>query len=85
MNIDSIFIPISINELMDKMKENKFKGEIDLEGEIINWQIGEKKCIQIIFENQPDEAYIILLSGVQDHVPHNELWEYLVSLNDELE
>lgn len=78
-----MYIPKDTIDLMNKMKESNFKGELSLENGVILWKYNNA-TIEIIFENQPDEAYIILPSGSHDHVPHNELWEYVESLNSEL-
>lgn len=82
MNEENVYTQKGIVELVNKMKENRFKGEITVKGGSVYWQIDANKIFQIIFENQPDEAYVILPNGSHDHVPHDELFEYLNSLND---
>ena len=82
MDEENIYIPKDMTELLNKMKENGFKGEITLKDGIIYWQIDDGKIFQILFENQPEEAYVILPNGSHDHVPNDELWEYLDSLNN---
>lgn len=82
MDEENIYIPKDMTELLNKMKENGFKGELTLKDGIIYWQIDDGKIFQILFENQPEEAYVILPNGSHDHVPHDELWEYIDSLNN---
>lgn len=81
---EDLYIPNDEMELIDRMKNKNFKGEIHLEKGIIYWKTNEKEVWQIILNNNPDEAYVIVPSGAHDHVPHDELWEYLESINDEI-
>lgn len=76
------FIPKTEQELVEKMKENNFKGEYYVKNNIVYWKLYPKEKIQIILHNQDDETYVILPDGNHVHIEDNKIFEYLMDFNE---
>lgn len=78
------FIPMDAHELVEKMKENNFKGEYTAVSDFdVCWNIHPEVKIDIIVSYQSDEACVYYPNGGHAHIPSDELWDDLVSTNEE--
>ena len=78
------FIPKNNEDLIEKTKNNFFKGTFYLNEGIIYWQYNNFKVLSIVLFNQPNESYIeYYVNGwSHEHIPVNEIFEVLVKLNN---
>ena len=77
------YIPQKEEELVEKMKENNFKGNYYIKDKLICWNIHPEVEIKIVLNNNGEEVYIQFPNGTHEHVSNDEVWEYLCSLNKE--
>lgn len=85
------FIPRTNEELINKMKKEKFKGEYKVKDDIVAWYISKEVKIEIILNNIPDEAYISYYVKIDNKVYYmthehplmDEIYEVLLELNKE--
>ena len=85
------FIPGTSEELLNKMIENRFKGTYFIKHGNVIWNISDKVFLEIIIENQFDEAYISYncrinnkeIAITHSHPLSEELYDVLNELNNE--
>ena len=77
------FIPKSNEDLIDKTKNDFFKGKFILKDDIIYWQYEEITILRIILFNQENESYIeYFVNGWgHDHIPVDEIYGFLIEIN----
>ena len=77
------FIPKSKKDLIEKIKNDFFKGEFILKDDIIYWQYDGITILKIILFNQKSESYIeYFVNGWgHDHIPVNEIYGFLIEIN----
>lgn len=82
------FIPKNPEELISKMKKAKFKGEYIVKDDIVAWYISNEIKLEIILDNNPDEAYISYYAKLDDKIYYltheHPLMEELYNLLEEL-
>lgn len=53
-----MYIPETNEDLIQKCKENNFRGDFSIENDIIIWKVTDNIVLNIIIHNHDDEGYI---------------------------
>lgn len=82
------FIPKNPEELISRMKKEKFKGEYISRNDKVVWYISDKMKLEIILNNNPSEAYVSYYARLDDKIFYltheHPLMEDLYNLLEEL-